>query len=151
MYEKILVPLDGSKESECIIDHIAMLTKSCGIPKVVLLMVLEPFAHAAAGTYLGDEAVRAAQQKARRGAEEYLSYVSEPLRTHCAGVETVVLEGRPAEKILEFADKNGVDLIAMSTHGASGPARWAVGSVTDRVAAHATAAVLTVRPSSCRP
>lgn len=151
MYEKILVPLDGSKESECIIDHVAMLAKSCGTPKVVLLRVLEPFAHAAAATYLGQDAVQEAQEKARRGAEEYLSYVSEPLRTHCAGVEAAVVEGRTAEKILEFAENNGVDLIAMSTHGASGPTRWAVGSITQKVMTQSGIPLLTVTPTSCRP
>jgi len=151
MYEKVLVPLDGSRESECIIDHIAMLAKSCGIPGVVLLRVVEPFAHAAVITYLGDEGVRSAQTKARQAAEEYLSYVAGPLRTHCRGVETAVMEGRPAEAILDYAQKNGVDLIAMSTHGASGPTRWAVGSVTQKVLSQAGIALLTVTPSSCRP
>ncbi|MFW6103335.1 MAG: universal stress protein [Chloroflexota bacterium] len=151
MYEKILIPLDGSKESECIIDHVAMLAKSCGVPGIVLLRVLEPWAHAAAATYLGEETVRNAEEGARRAAEEYLSYISEPLRSHCGGVQTAVVQGRAAEAILDYAEKNDVDLIAMSTHGASGPTRWAMGSVTQKVMSQAGVPLLTVTPSSCRP
>ena len=146
MYEKILVPLDGSKESETILDHVRMIAKSCGIPQVVLLRVVEPF-NPSAINYIGQEHAKEVSQKTRAAADEYLSYVADTLRTHCGGVETVVVEGKPADVILEYADKNGVDLIAMSTHGESGPTRWAIGSATQRVLHHSKAALLTVTPA----
>lgn len=152
MYEKILVPLDGSKESECIIDHVALLAKSCGgVPTIVMLMALEPFPSSGAATFMGEENLRKANENARKSAEEYLSYASDPLRSHCGGIETVVVEGRASDAILDYADNNGVDLIAMSTHGGSGPARWAMGSVAQRVISRARVPVLTVLPDSCRP
>jgi nucleotide-binding universal stress UspA family protein len=150
VYEKILVSLDGSKESECIIDHVRMLAKGCDIPKVVLLRVVEPFS-VAAMTYLGQDTAREVQEKARAAASEYLSYAADSLRTHCGGVETVVLEGNPAHEILEYAKNHDVDLIAMSTHGSSGLARLATGSVTRRVMDHWRGPLMTVPPTGCRP
>jgi len=149
MYEKILVPLDGSKESETILDHVRMIAGACGNPKVVVLRCVEPFSPSAVN-YVGTDRAQEALKKETEAAEEYLSYVADSLRTHCGGVETVVVEGRPAEAILEYADANEVDLIAMTTHGASGPAKWAVGSTTERVMRHTKSALLTVTPEGSR-
>jgi nucleotide-binding universal stress UspA family protein len=150
MYQKILVPLDESKESECVIDHVRVIAKGCSVPKVVLLRVVEPFPPAAAN-YLGDDKVVAAQKAAWRAAEEYLSYVSAGLKNSCGGIEQVVVEGNPADEILDYAKTHDIDLIAMTTHGRSGIARWSLGSVTERVMRHATVPVLTVAPAGCRP
>lgn len=150
MYEKVLVSLDGSKESECIIDHVRLLAKSGGISKVVLLRVVEDFPPAAMN-YIGEDRARDVQKKARAAAEEYLSYAADSLRTHCGGVEIVALEGNPATEILEYAEKNGFDLIAMTTHGASGATRFTAGSVARRIMDHWRGALLTVSPEGCRP
>ncbi len=147
MYKKILVPLDGSKDSECIIDHVRFIAKSCGVTEVVLLRVVESITRAANVTYLGSTTVRDAEQKAKAAAEEYLSSVADGLRPHCGGVKTAVLEGDPASVILDYSSENGVDLIAMSTHGTSGLTRWAVGSVTERVMRHSTVPLLSVLPA----
>lgn len=150
MYEKILIALDGSRQSECILDHVRMLARSCATPQVVLLRVVEPYSPSLA-VYVGDERAAEAQKNEFRAAEEYLSYVADTMRSHCGGVETVVLEGHPAHEILEYADNNGIDMIAMSTHGRSGIMRWAVGSVTRRVMDHWAGPLLTVPPEGCRP
>lgn len=149
MYEKILVPLDGSKESECIIDHVRLIAKSCGVPEVVLLRVVESFSPSSI-SYIGEATARNVEQKAKTAAEEYLSYVADGLRTHCSSVKTAVLEGDPASVILDYATENGVDLIAMSTQGASGLTRWTVGSVTERVMRHSTVPLLSVLPAGHR-
>ncbi len=150
MYQKILIPLDESKESECVFDHVRVIAKALGVPKVVLLTVLEPFPPAAK-SYIGTEKASEVLKEARRAAEEYLSYVADGFRTHCGGVEQVVLDGDPSEEILTYAKDHGIDLIAMTTHGRSGLARWSVGSVTERVVRHSPVPVLTVSPAGCRP
>ncbi len=149
-YQKILVPLDGSKQSECILDHVRLIGKSCGVPKVVLLRVIEPFSPSAIAI-IGDAQAKKVMAETKRAAEEYLSYAADTVRTHCAGVEQIVVEGKPAEVILDQAKKLKVDLIAMSTHGESGIVRWAMGSVTSRVLEHAQTPMLTVTPAGCRP
>jgi len=63
-----------------------------------------------------------------------------------AGVEMHVSEGPPAHTILRYAAENGVDLIAMGTHGPGGVNRWMMGSVAERVLRGSHVPVLTVRP-----
>jgi nucleotide-binding universal stress UspA family protein len=59
-----------------------------------------------------------------------------------------LLEGEPAEKILELAQKEPVDLIVMGTHGTTGLARLLVGSVAESVLRKAPCPVLTVRAAT---
>ena len=56
-------------------------------------------------------------------------------------ITPVAAIGLPAEAIVDEASREGVDLIVMATHGASGLRRWAVGSVADKVL-HATSTPL---------
>ena len=44
MYQKILVPLDGSELAECVIPHVEALAQGCGVRDVILIRVAEPFA-----------------------------------------------------------------------------------------------------------
>ena len=43
MYNKLLVPLDGSEFAECSLDHVKAIATGCKVGKVILLGVLEPF------------------------------------------------------------------------------------------------------------
>lgn len=59
--------------------------------------------------------------------------------------------GDPAGEIVDYASKNGVDLIVMASHGRTGVARWALGSVAERVFRATCVPVLMVRaPGLCR-
>ncbi len=60
-------------------------------------------------------------------------------------VESVVLEGKPAEKIVEYAEKNDIGLIVMGTMGKSGLDRILLGSVAERVVRVSHVPVLVVR------
>jgi nucleotide-binding universal stress UspA family protein len=53
--------------------------------------------------------------------------------------------GGVADAILEFAEANRIDLIAMCTHGRTGLARWTLGSVADRVLRARSTPLLLVR------
>jgi nucleotide-binding universal stress UspA family protein len=57
-----------------------------------------------------------------------------------------LLEGDPAEEILKVAQGEGVDMIVMGTHGATGLTRLLMGSVAEHVLRKAPCPVLTVRP-----
>jgi len=63
------------------------------------------------------------------------------LQEHKVLITPVAAIGLPAEAIVDEAAREGVDLIVMATHGASGLRRWAVGSVADKVL-HATSTPL---------
>ncbi|NTU65151.1 MAG: universal stress protein [Chloroflexi bacterium] len=76
---------------------------------------------------------------------DYLRGIEHQLAREGVTVSSEVRFGRPAEEIISFANDMKIELIAMSTHGRSGLARWAYGSVADRVLHAARCPVLLVR------
>lgn len=147
MYKRILAPLDGSEFSECSLEHVRAIATGCQVPEVILLRVIEPLHQ----TYEVDEDyLRNAQERAKTEMESYLAKTAGELKKDGIAATTAVVAGRPADEILDFANKNRVDLIIMSTHGRTGVARWTLGSVADRVLRHSVAPVLIASPSGCR-
>jgi nucleotide-binding universal stress UspA family protein len=84
-------------------------------------------------------------------ADKYLDRIQRSLIKKGLNVQTAVLIGNPADAIVSFASKNGIDLIIMASHGRSGISRWASGSVTDRVFRSSCVPVLMVRAPGCIP
>ena len=72
-------------------------------------------------------------------------YVENAGRAANVEVESVILEGNPAEEIINFAENNDIDLIVMGTHGITGIERFLLGSVAENVVRHSKKAVLIVR------
>jgi nucleotide-binding universal stress UspA family protein len=142
MYKKILVPLDGSELAEVVLPHVKEIAAGYGEGKVMLLRIVEPLP---AGTppAVDFEVVQKAGAKA---AEEYLARMKAQLSKEGLNVEAKVLIGRPAETIIEFAQRNKVDLITLATHGRSGITRWVLGSVADRLVHSSSIPVLLIRP-----
>jgi nucleotide-binding universal stress UspA family protein len=153
MFRSILIPLDGSKLAECALSCAEELAKGCNIEQVVLVSVTEraegyrpvddpsqPF-----GQRLIPEAVGKKEKQAQR----YLDRLAKALKAKGIKVQTEVLLGNPAEEITFFAKHRGVDLIVMSSHGRSGPSRWAHGSVADKVFRASSVPILMVRAPGC--
>ena len=160
MYNKILAPLDGSKISECSLEHIKEIATGCHVSEVILLMVIEqpPPIHVeySSRTQIEEETQRKEKERerVREKAERYLSGINENLTKEGVAARNVIIEAEEAnsvaELILEYAESHGINLIVMSTHGRSGIARWAFGSIADRVVRHSKVPVLTVAPAGCR-
>ncbi len=150
----MLVPLDGSELAESVIPHVEALAKQQGSKpvNVVLLRVCEPpivpsdYPPTAGLTWKEHEAREMARPTIV--CEEYLAGVQRRLKG--AGLETrsVVLKGKPADEITDYANKNPVSLIVMSTHGRSGISRWAYGNVADKVLLGVSSPVFLIRPPS---
>ena len=66
------------------------------------------------------------------------------------GTRTIVVDGNPAEEIMNYAERNGIDLIVISSHGRSGASRWLFGSVAEKVSRHSTIPVLLISAPGCR-
>jgi nucleotide-binding universal stress UspA family protein len=135
MLKKILVPLDGSELAERALGFATALS----IPTAAhLVLVRAVTTHPLPGT---DAAGR--QMHALAEAEAYLGQVAAGLAARGFVVETATPYGeRPAEWILEEADIRKVDVIAMTTHGRTGPGRWLFGSVAEEVVSRAPIPVL---------
>lgn len=71
--------------------------------------------------------------------------VVERLQETVPGARSVLLKGSPAHQIVTFVEENAVDLVVVGTHGRSGPSRWLLGSVAEKVVRSCSTAVLTVR------
>lgn len=152
MYNKILAPLDGSNLAECTIEHVREIAKGCNIPEVVFLFVVdvERNTYWAAEVGVNADILIKAHEAEKQGAEEYLTKVVNAAKKDGLEAKSVILEGSPADAIIDYASKNGVDLIVMSSHGRSGVTRFALGSVTDKVVRAVSVPVLIVSPAGCR-
>ena len=144
---KVLVPLDGSKESEAIIPHIGELVSKLKA-EVVLLQAIAP-AHF--GDSFAEEAAFVSptpqqMEKIMTKFNSYLETVGTILRDRGVKTEWGVVFGIPAEAIITTADSVQADLVAMSTHGLSGIGRWTLGSTANKVLHAASTPVLLVRP-----
>jgi len=151
MYKKILVPLDGSELAERSLAHMKAIAKGCQVPEVVLIGVVEPIP--LAGELSGFSAAELgvqAEKQALDWLKGYLAGVADKMSSEGMNVKTALAHGKAADEILDYARKNQVDLIIMTTHGRSGLARWAMGSVADRIVRHARIPVLIVSPPDSR-
>lgn len=125
MFERILVPLDGSERAEAVLPTVTGLARGTG--SQILL-----FRAYSAGLGAGFE-YSALTLEFRLGAEEYLKGVKERLRAEGVAAETRTLLGDPAWTILELAEREEASLVALATHGRTGISRWVFGSVTEKV------------------
>lgn len=144
-FRRAVLPLDGSKAGELLLDFTPPLMDPEG---AVYLVLRATPSFVAGGTPYMPHVIREAheQEKIEEGAREYLERVSGPLREKGADVETrVETSGQPASAILRVAEEERADLIAMSTHGRGGVARLLLGSVADKVVRGAKVPVLLYR------
>ena len=145
MLSKIVIPMDGSDLSEQIIPYCAALSKGLGSSMTLLHVIDTDLLPDTAELHHKVNLDQLVEQE-RTHAQDYLHMVQARLKDHGIEANTEVTAGAPAETIVSMAQKEGADLIAMSTHGRSGLARWRMGSVTDKVLHTATVPLLIFRP-----
>jgi len=151
MYQKILVPLDGSELAECVLPHVELLARGCQAKSLVFIRVVEPLRQVAGDYVLDLDQVKKFESESKLAAEAYLKKISAKADLAGALVKTEVLSGPPAEILADYAAKNQVDMIVIATHGRSGVSRWVWGSVADRILRSACVPVLMVRAPGCIP
>ena len=131
---RVLVPLDGSLESEAILTHAVAWAGHAEAEFDVLRVY--PRQGTYASSHLSHNA-QVSEDELERGRTEAVEYVEEGaawlIEQGMSATGHVVAGTTPATAILEFAERSGADLIAMSTHGRGGLSRFVLGSVTDEV------------------
>ncbi len=145
MFKKILVPLDASELSEIALPYAEELAAKLGA-QVTLLHIGTP----ADGTD-------------KSGHKAYIDKVTARVARHLtkspgekAKLESKIIElpgliANPAAEILDFAEKEKVDLIIMATHGRTGISRWALGSTANKVARASVCPLLLIRAGAKKP
>lgn len=138
MYDRILLPTDGSRGNDRAVEQAIALADMTGA-ELHVLFVAEDVAYA---PEMMDGQVQA---KLRQIGKDVIEEIRERADATGVHLETAIENGVPHREILEYADSEGIDLIVMGTHGRSGLDRYLLGSVTERVVRAAEAPVLTVR------
>jgi nucleotide-binding universal stress UspA family protein len=141
MYERILVPTDGSAGVERAIEQAAELAVVHGA-EVHSVYVLNTANFASLPMETSWEGV---SDMLREDGEEALERVRNIVRGYDVPVRTHLIEGSPSREIVDFAVEEGCDLIVMGTHGRGGIDRLLLGSVAERVVRGSPVPVLTVR------
>jgi len=127
-FGRILVPLDGSQLAETVLPYVLDLAGKLNAA-VTLLHVETPALAEESGPEPG-----------------YLDRMSATLGERGVRAEGAIVSGYPAREISRQAQQGGYDLIAISTHGRSGPKRWLHGSVADEVLHSVNVPLLLFRP-----
>ncbi len=133
MFDKIIVPLDGSEAGQAALPYVKELTEKLK-SEVTLLQVVAPGQHL--HTVGGLDYVLFPEEEVehlRAVAKQNLEEAGKKLADTKAIVKYEVKTGNAAEGIIKFADETDARLIAISTYGRTGIGRWISGSVADKV------------------
>jgi len=142
LYRKILLATDGSESARKATDDAVELSHLSGA-KIYAVSVIDRSTYSSVPEDLEWE--EAMYDRFRELSEEALSYVEKTAKNAGLEVESVLLEGHPAEEIVNFAEKNGMDLIVIGSLGKSRVERFLIGSVSEKVVRNAKVPVLVVR------
>lgn len=148
LYDRIIVPTDGSASSQPAIEHAVELAAvhDATIHAVYVVNLASFSGVPSEGTWEGVSS--ALEQEGT----EALDMVVDAGENRGVPVEPIRLEGRPSQRIVEYADDHDADLIIMGTHGRGGLDRLLLGSVAERVVRAATVPVMTVQsPIGTKP
>ncbi|MDD4876443.1 MAG: universal stress protein [Dehalococcoidales bacterium] len=160
MFNRILVPLDGSRFASRALRYATELAHRFGA-EIILIQVVKPTTPILATTgmmpgvvespTLAELTVQAAFTEDRRNttrAKRYLSGKVRAIKSRDIKTSYQVIVGDPARVIRELSKKKHIDLVVMTSHGKSGLKRVIMGSVADEVIRESKVSVLIARPRS---
>jgi nucleotide-binding universal stress UspA family protein len=149
VYQKILVPLDGSTTAECALSHVKNLVKDGAVVEVTLLNVVNVYLLPGRGEYRGLVDINTIRENLFMESRTYLAGVESRLASEGIKIKKESLEGnRPSDTISDYAQRNGVDLIVIATHGYTGLKKALLGSVALGVLHESHIPILLIRPES---
>ncbi|WP_048044666.1 universal stress protein [Methanosarcina mazei] len=141
-FKRILIATDGSENAERAASYGIDVAKSTGAEVDALYVVSTEHA-GTARTVMGWTDAFEEYLASKGGAST--GYVQNLGKERGVKVNPVYLKGIPAEKILEYAEENDIDLIVMGTQGLTGIKRFLIGSVAENVLRHSKVPVMIVR------
>lgn len=144
MYQRIVLPLDGSELAELAIPHAEEMARLTGAG-IHLIRVVDLISGKAYGAYIALEAIGYAEALNAEAIEcgDYLGQVKDRLSAKGFRVTSEVFRGPAAHEITQGTQPG--DVIIMATHGRGGVRRWLIGSVAEAVLRHASVPVLLIR------
>jgi nucleotide-binding universal stress UspA family protein len=141
MYDRILVPTDGSADTERAVEHAVDLAAAHDAELHAVYVVN-------AATFAGlpmETSWEGIDDVLRGEGESALDRVESIAAERGVPVTARLLEGSPSRRIVEYAEEEGCDLVVMGTHGRGGIDRLLLGSVAEGVVRACSVPVLTVK------
>lgn len=145
MIHRILVPLDGSELAEHALPQAVAIAKAFH-SEILLLRVPEQGPQDVEGMASSLQARMLCAE-----ATAYLKGVQGRLAAEDVSSDCVVTKGKTAAQIVEYIEKNKVDLVVLCSHGQGGITRFPFGATVQQVIASASVSVLVVRPKERDP
>ena len=140
--QKILFPIDLSEKFETLMPWVSTFVNTFDATLYVLFVAQD----LRSISFIPHVSLDQLQQETEKAAEQKMAGAKQEFFKDFKKLETRVVMGKPAEKILEVAHQEGVDLIIMGTHGRKGLEAKIFGSVCLRVSRDADVPVLTIHP-----
>jgi len=140
--KKIMIATDGSDNAKNAVSYGIEIAKGTGAEVYAVYVVSDEYALVARR---GISWAKGIEEKLVDSGGRATAYVEEAGKEAEVQVESVLLKGRPAEEIIDYAEKNNIDLIVMGTLGLTGVKRFLIGSVAENVVRHSKVPVLVVR------
>ncbi len=129
MYKTVLVPLDGSKRAEAILPHVKEMARRFGA-KVIFLRIQEDLLTLGHDEVIDLSTYQQEHGRCKREAESYLAGLAEKFKEKGISAKKIVSPfGSVVQSIIDTAEREGADLIAIASHGRGSLSRVFYGSV----------------------
>jgi len=148
MFQKILVPLDGSRMAAAVLPKVAELAAAMDA-QVTLIHVCSRHAPVRSGKE-SPGGIQAPAAPEAKFCEGFMTAGCKELEDHGLSVDWVCRTGSAALMIITYAQEKGYDLIFLGTHG-QGDVAWNLGSVAEKISTHATVPVLLFQTLKMKP
>ncbi len=145
MFQRILVPLDGSDRAEQAVPVAARLARASGGLVILMQVVPLPADFLAIKKFPEEVYDESVSEDVNALPLNYLARVRQMAELVGVRTETRVAYGEIAPSLLAAISPLGVDLVVMCSHGSSGFKRWALGSITHKIIPHSPVPVLVLR------
>jgi len=145
IFRKIMLATDGSESARKAVDSAIEIAKSSNAKLYAVHVIALGDYYSSMPLSIDAEWIKAMEEHLRIQGKEATDYVENAGRAANVEVEPVILEGNPANEIVDFAEKNDIDLIVMGTQGKTGIQRFLIGSVAENVVRHSIKTVLVVK------
>ena len=145
MFNKILVPVDGSQAAHEALDKAIELQKLCGAELLILSVYREHNLWKASVTWVSHEETRSTDPAMEAFAREVAEKSKEYAKSK--GVDKVrsfYIGGGPARMIVKFSEDHDADLIVMGSRGLGDSTRYLLGSVSHKVTSLAQCPVMVI-------
>ncbi|MGB8344633.1 MAG: universal stress protein [Ktedonobacteraceae bacterium] len=144
MFQRILVPLDGSPRAESALPVAAHIARATGGSLLLVQVIRQPIDYSgglAPVPLLTDQVIESEMGMVK----DYLKKVAASTELAGIAIRTDVSFGPPAQYLIEVIKAENIDLVVICSHGRTGFTRWALGSVAHTLVHQSTAPVLVLR------